>query len=130
MVKYISSKLREARKKCGLSQKELADRVYSTQAMISMYESGKVTPKGDMRKALSKALGYSVEDLFFNNVPDIETLNVYGKKLSEWLKKNYDPYAAIVITDEEVKLIRTEYGAPTNSLDATVRMPFVKDGQS
>ena len=66
---------------------------------------------------------------FFNNVPDIETLNVYGKKLSEWLKK-YGPYAAIVITDEEVKLIRSEYGAPTNSLDATVGVPLIKDGQS
>ena len=69
IVKYISFKLREVREKCGLSQKELAGRIYFTQVMISMYESGKVTPKGDMRKALSNALGCSVEDLFSTMYP-------------------------------------------------------------
>ena len=46
---------------------------------------------------------------------EFDELETKGKELSEWLKKNFDPYVAIVITDIEVKLIRTEYFVPTNN---------------
>ncbi len=49
------------------------------------------------------------------NDKEFDVLESKGKELSEWLKKNYDPYVAIVITDIEVKLIRTEYSVPTNN---------------
>ena len=41
-------------------------------------------------------------------------ISTKGKELSDWLKENFDPYVAIVITDEEVKIVRTEYGVPNN----------------
>lgn len=41
-----------------------------------------------------------------------EVLETKGKELSDWLKKNFDPYTAIVITDAEVKIVSTEYGCP------------------
>lgn len=41
-----------------------------------------------------------------------EVLQTKGKELSDWLRKNFDPYVAIVITDSEVKIVRTEYGCP------------------
>ena len=49
------------------------------------------------------------------NDKKFDVLESKGKELSEWLKKNYDPYVTIVITDIEVKLIRTEYSVPTNN---------------
>ena len=41
-----------------------------------------------------------------------EVLRTKGKELSDWLKKNFDPYTAIIITDTEVKIVQTEYSAP------------------
>ena len=46
---------------------------------------------------------------------EFDVLEAKGKELSEWLKKNFDPYVAIVITDIEVKLIRIEYSVPTSN---------------
>lgn len=37
-----------------------------------------------------------------------DILKTKGAELSDWLKKNFDPYVAIVITDTEVKIIRTD----------------------
>lgn len=62
------------------------------------------------------------------NDKEFDVLESKGKELSEWLKKNYDPYVAIVITDIEVKLIRTEYSVPTNNqLIGQIRMTLIKD---
>lgn len=41
-----------------------------------------------------------------------KVLETKGRELSDWLKKNFNPYTAIVITDEEVKIVSTEYGCP------------------
>ena len=43
-----------------------------------------------------------------------EVLQNKGAELSEWLRENFDPYAAILITDTEVKIIRVEFSTPTN----------------
>lgn len=37
-----------------------------------------------------------------------EVLKTKGEELSVWLKENFDPYTAILITDTEVKIVRTE----------------------
>lgn len=42
-------------------------------------------------------------------------LQTKGKELSDWLKNNFDPYVAILITDEEVKIVRTEFSCPTTN---------------
>lgn len=41
-----------------------------------------------------------------------EVLETKGKELSDWLRKNFNPYTTIVITAEEVKIVQTEYGCP------------------
>ena len=38
----------------------------------------------------------------------LEELKEKTNELSEWLYKNFDPYTAIVITDTEVKIVRTD----------------------
>ena len=49
-----------------------------------------------------------------------ETLNdleeIY-KPVSEYLIKNYDPHCSIIISDNQIKLIRTEIGMPVKSND-------------
>ena len=37
-----------------------------------------------------------------------DILQTKGKDLSEWLKKNFDPYTVIVITSREVKIVQEE----------------------
>ncbi len=36
-----------------------------------------------------------------------------GKELSDWLKNNFNPHTAIVITDMEVKIVETLSSVPT-----------------
>ena len=48
-----------------------------------------------------------------NDKEVLEILNTKGRELSEWLKENFNPYTAIVITDTEVKIVTNEYCVPT-----------------
>jgi hypothetical protein len=41
----------------------------------------------------------------------IEELREKTAELSAWLQKNFDPYTVIVVTDTEVKIVRTESAA-------------------
>lgn len=51
-----------------------------------------------------------------SNEEIFEVLQTKGKDLANWLKENFDPYVAIVITETEIKIIRTEFGYPINYL--------------
>lgn len=54
-------KIREYRRRCGLSQKELADLCGVHQTAVSQWEKGRTTPDLESLKKLAKALGVSVE---------------------------------------------------------------------
>lgn len=41
-----------------------------------------------------------------------EVLRNKGKVLSDWLKENFNPYVAIVITSGEVKIVQDIHGLP------------------
>lgn len=41
-------------------------------------------------------------------------LRTKGKELSDWLAENFNPYTAIVITAEEIKITEATYGLPIN----------------
>lgn len=47
-----------------------------------------------------------------------DVLQTKAAELSEWLKNNFDPYVAIIITDTEVKIVRTEYGVPIGTISS------------
>lgn len=51
------------RRRAGLSQKELADRINTKQPAISMYESGEREPTLPVIRALAEALDVSFDDL-------------------------------------------------------------------
>lgn len=59
----IGERLKMARKMCGLSQQDVADRVGVSRMSISKYERGKMTPSSDVLVKLSRALGIKVEYL-------------------------------------------------------------------
>ncbi len=52
------------RDKSGLTQVELAEKIGSTQAVISFWEIGRNLPEASKLPALAKALGCTVNDLF------------------------------------------------------------------
>ena len=56
--------LRKKKKKKGLSQAELGNRVGLKQTTISQYESGSRTPTLAMAKKLSDVLEISLDDFF------------------------------------------------------------------
>ena len=63
----IGENIRQARKKAGLSQKELGERMHVSQAMIAQYENGKRIPKYETLKSIAAALGVRTIKLFPDN---------------------------------------------------------------
>ncbi len=56
--------IKELREKKGLSQKELAERVFVTRQAVSQWELGKSSPKTDTIYFLSKELDIDIESIF------------------------------------------------------------------
>lgn len=63
MSHYFSDTLKKLRNKKGLSQQDLADKVYVTRATISRWESGNRLPDAMMISRLAKVLGVDVNVL-------------------------------------------------------------------
>lgn len=60
MLKTPGGRLRFMRLTKGIKQTQLAERVHTTQASISLYETGARWPGGLMRQKLADELGVSV----------------------------------------------------------------------
>ena len=60
----IADLIKEARKKAGLTQKELGALVGTSEAMISQYENGHRRPKYTTLETIAKALGIEVDYLY------------------------------------------------------------------
>lgn len=60
----IATLIKEARKKAGLTQKELGALVGTSEAMISQYENGHRRPKYTTLETIAKALGIEVDYLY------------------------------------------------------------------
>ena len=59
------------RKKNGLSQEELGEKVNVTRQTISNWELEETTPNPEQLKSLSKALNVSVDDLIDNDLQNV-----------------------------------------------------------
>ena len=55
----MNERLKAVRKQSGLNQTEFGERIGATQAMITSYERGKVTPSDSILKLISKEFGVS-----------------------------------------------------------------------
>ena len=56
----------ELRNKAGLSQDELAERVYVTRQAVSRWENGETTPNIETLKLLSKLFNVSIKQPFYS----------------------------------------------------------------
>ena len=62
----VQSKIKDARKTKGLTQKQLADRLGVTQATVGQYETNKQPPKLSTLFKIATALGVSVSDFIID----------------------------------------------------------------
>lgn len=60
-----NQRVKNTRKKMNMSQNTLGKAAGCTQSMISKIESGKKVPSDKLKISISKALGKSIEWLFF-----------------------------------------------------------------
>ena len=67
----IGKKIMELRKKSGLSQEELAEKVGVARQTISKWELGETSPDLKQSKELSKILNVSLDELASNDIKDI-----------------------------------------------------------
>lgn len=59
----VSTKLKELRKKAGLTQQEVADKVDVSRVAVGQWESGSVTPRPNKIERLAELFGVSVAQL-------------------------------------------------------------------
>lgn len=59
-------RMRDARTRLGLSQTDLAERVGATRQTIGLIEAGRYNPSLKLCTAICKALGATLNDLFWN----------------------------------------------------------------
>lgn len=67
----LGKNIYEYRKKMGLSQEKLAEKIDVTRQTISNWELGETSPNPDQLKLLSKELNVSIDELLDNNIKDI-----------------------------------------------------------
>ena len=67
----IGNKIMELRKKCGLSQEELAEQVGVARQTISKWELGETSPDIKQAKELSKIFNISLDELVSNDIKNI-----------------------------------------------------------
>lgn len=65
--KTVAERIKKLRKKQGLTQYELAQKVGVSVSAMSMYETGERIPRDKIKVKIASALGKSIEFIFFNN---------------------------------------------------------------
>ena len=67
----LGKKIFELRKKSGLSQEQLGEKINVTRQTISNWELGETSPNPEQLKALSKELNISIDELLDNDIKSI-----------------------------------------------------------
>lgn len=88
----MTNKIRECRKRKGLSQEELANKIGVKRAVVSKYETGKISPRIEIIQKISRVLGVPVHELvgdtmYIDTVENISALLSSGKATPENLAK-------------------------------------------
>lgn len=60
----LNIKLKQARKKTGLTQVQVAEKANITEVCYQRYEAGERVPRADIAKLIARALNSTVEELF------------------------------------------------------------------
>ena len=72
----VGKAIQNARRKAGMTQEQLAAKVYVTRQAVSRWETGESEPSIDMRKLLASVLDIPVRDLF--DLPDTPSCQCCG----------------------------------------------------
>ena len=84
----LGQNILEARKKNGLSQEQLGEKIDVTRQTISNWELDETAPNPDQLKKLSKALNVSVDDLIDNDLQNVVLSKVkITEKQTKTIKK-------------------------------------------
>lgn len=114
----FANRLKEARKKVGFTQKQLADKLKITPAMIAQYETGKRKPRMDTLNKIADILklGYNYapngEPYFFCSV-DSKTEKEYAEN-ELFNKSQYDD---AISSNKTKKIIRVYHSHPKNTFE-------------
>lgn len=71
----MPNKLAHYRNKAGLTRKDLGDIIGVDRTLIWRYEKGKCSPRDETKIKIAKALGKSVEEIFFSSTVVCEATN-------------------------------------------------------
>lgn len=84
----LGNKILEYRKRNGLSQEQLADKINVTRQTISNWELGETQPNSEQLKMLSKEFSISIDELLDNDIKNISLSkpNVQKHSKSKYLK--------------------------------------------
>lgn len=67
----LGEKIFELRKKCGLSQEQLGEKINVTRQTISNWELGETSPNPEQLKLISKELNVSIDELLDNDIQSV-----------------------------------------------------------
>ena len=67
----LGEKIFELRKKCGLSQEQLGEKINVTRQTISNWELGETSPNPEQLKLISKELNVSIDELLNNDIQSV-----------------------------------------------------------
>lgn len=67
----LGKKILEYRKKKGLSQEQLGEKIEVTRQTISNWELGQTQPNPEQLKLLSKELNVSIDELLENDIKNV-----------------------------------------------------------
>ena len=84
----IANRLVELRKKMGLSQEELADKLGISRQAISKWERAEASPDTDNLICLAKIYGVSLDDLLKTDQPVEEVIRAVKEKENEQQEEN------------------------------------------
>ena len=106
----LGKRILELRKKSGLSQEQLGDKVNVTRQTISNWELGATAPNPEQLKLLSKAFNISIDELLDNSLQNVVLSKIkitenQTKTIKKILKTILIGFIALLIIDIIVFII-------------------------
>lgn len=113
----IGDRIRSHRRRLGLTQKELAERVGVSTGTIGMYETNKREPDLQMIRRLAAEFGVSVSELVEGTMEE-ETSEGRRELALHHVDRRHDPSAPIKSSlKEQIRRLRDELGRLADELD-------------
>ena len=121
-MKQYSRLIKQKRKELGLTQKELAKIVHTSQQAIARYETQKAEPSLEVLQALSEALGTPLSYFIDENASDVEKeyVSLYRSLSNENKSKALDFLKLLKRQEAEQKQFTNIFDGGTKWMDNTL----------